>query len=101
MNILEQITFDPTKPAVVSILKNDRLNYLAIGLLAGQLLKKHQTHVPTLLTVIKGEVVFLVGQDRIPLKQYDIYEIPVSVEHAVQGVQEENIFTLIQEKQWG
>lgn len=99
MNILKNLNFSDSRPASFSIRKSDSIHYLAIGLLEGQLLKKHKANIPTTLTVIKGGIQFFINDEALLLKEYDTFEIPVGVEHKVKGVEEENVFTLIQEKQ--
>lgn len=97
-NILGNLIFSDNKPAIFSIRKSDRIHYLAIGLLEGQLLKKHKANVPTTLTVIKGSIQFFINEEVLFLTEYDTFEIPVGVEHEVKGLGGENVFTLIQEK---
>lgn len=98
MNITETISFDPDKPAILSIRKTGTVNLFAVGLLKSQVLKKHKAVIPSLLTVLKGAIAFRMKDETISLKQYDTYDIPVNVEHEVAGVDEENIFTVLQEK---
>jgi quercetin dioxygenase-like cupin family protein len=97
-NIIDEMNFSSDKPGIVSILKTDRINYLAVGLLEGQFLPKHQTLTPTLLTVLKGEIEIYIEDKEIVLCEGDVYKIPIKIEHEVKGLDEENIFTLIQEK---
>ena len=99
MNILDQMHFHNDRPSVCAIKKTDRINYFAIGLIHDQILKKHTANVPSLLTVIKGEVEFFINGKTLHLKEFDIYDIPVMVEHEVKGVKTRNIFTIVQEKQ--
>ncbi len=98
MNIFEDISFNEDKPSVISISKTDRLNYLAVGLAKGQVLQKHKTLNPTVLAVLRGEIEFSIDNKEILLTEGDTYKIPVLIEHEVLGLDEENIFTLIQEK---
>jgi len=98
MNIIDSLAFDINKPATVSLLKTDNVNYLAIGLLEGQLLKKHQAQLPTLLTVLRGAIDFIMDDARVSLKQYDTFQIPLATTHEVKGLEQVNVFTLIQEK---
>ncbi|REG83121.1 cupin domain-containing protein [Algoriphagus antarcticus] len=98
MNILENLAFTEERPSVCPIQRTDKTNYFAIGLLHDQILKKHTANVPSLLTVLKGEVEFFINGETLHLKEFDTFEIPVMVEHEVKGVQEKNIFTIVQEK---
>lgn len=97
-NIIDEMEFSPDKPAVISILKTDRINYLAVGLMEAQFLPKHQTLNLTVLTVIKGEIEIFIEEEEIILSKGDVYKIPIKVDHEVKGLDEENVFTLIQEK---
>jgi quercetin dioxygenase-like cupin family protein len=98
MNILKNLNFSDTKPTTFLIHKSDQVHYLAVGLLENQLLKKHMAKLPTTLTVLKGRIQFFIQGEVILLKEFDTYQIPVSVSHEVKGMEHENVFTLIQEK---
>ena len=98
MNIEKEIKFNPDKPSVLSVLKTDSLNLLAVGLLKDQILKKHKTQIPTLLTVLKGFIPFHINNKKTIFNFSDTYQIPVNTEHEVRGIRPENIFTLTQEK---
>lgn len=97
-NIIDEMDFSLDKPAIISVLKTDRLNYIAVGLVEGQFLPKHQTLNPTLLTVLKGEIEIYIQEEEIVLSEGDVYKIPIKADHEVKGLDEENVFTLIQEK---
>jgi len=47
--------------------------------------------------VLKGEINFVIGGQITALKQFDVFEIPVNVEHEVVGLAGENLFTVTQE----
>ncbi|MDR7132134.1 quercetin dioxygenase-like cupin family protein [Algoriphagus sp. 4150] len=98
MNILENLSFHNDRPSVCPIQRTDKTNYFAIGLIHNQILKKHTANNPSLLTVLQGELVFLIDGETLHLKEFDTYDIPVMVEHEVKGVKERNIFTILQEK---
>lgn len=98
MNILEHLDFGDERPSVCAIQRTEKTNYFAIGLLQNQILKKHTANVPSLLTVIKGEIEFFINGETIHFKEFDTYDIPVMVEHEVKGVEEKNVFTIVQEK---
>ncbi|WP_222931416.1 hypothetical protein, partial [Xanthovirga aplysinae] len=86
------------RPAILPIRKSEKINLIAIGLLKDQILKKHKAAIPTLLTVLKGSIEFRIENDKIRLLQFDTYQIPVNIEHEVEGKEERNVFTLTQEK---
>lgn len=98
MNILENIPFNPDKPAVYIIRKTDTINYIAVGLLQDQLLPDHKTGIPTILTVLKGSVLFTILEEKHVLNELDTFQIPVNVIHHVLGIDEKNAITLVQEK---
>lgn len=95
---MRNLQFNEDKPSVVPILKTDKLNVFAIGLLKDQLLKKHKTPLLTILVVLKGEIEFRINNEKIRLQHLDTYSIPVNIEHEVIGIGSENIFMLTQEK---
>ena len=41
--------------------------------------------------------IFLIETEGIKLKQFDVYKIPVNVEHEIVGLANENLFTVAQE----
>ncbi len=98
MNIEKNLIFNDLKPAILSLRKTEKINIFSVGLKQNQILVKHKTASPTLLTVLKGEILFRIQGEDIRLLSLDTFEIPVNVEHEVMGVTEENIFMLIQEK---
>lgn len=97
INLKNEITFNTDKPSVYHIRKNDKIRYFAVALGKDALLKKHTAPVPSTLVVLKGEISFVMESETIHLKEMDVYEIPVNVEHEVRGLQDENLFTVTQE----
>lgn len=97
MNIENEILLNPENPAVLVIRKTDKIKYFSVGLQKDQMLKKHKTQVPTILTVMKGEVEFLWNGKSIKLRPMDVFDIPVDEFHEVRGLEKENIFSLVQE----
>ena len=96
-NIVENREFSTDKANVFSIKKSDNLKYFAVALGKGGILKKHTAPVPATLVVLKGEINFLIENQEIRMKQFDVYEIPVNVAHEVVGLAEENLFSAAQE----
>jgi quercetin dioxygenase-like cupin family protein len=92
MNIVHDITFKADHPGVLSIQKNKDIIQFAVALYKGQLLPRHLTHDPAMLIVLKGSVKFKTQQEVHPLATFDVFPIPVNVEHEVEGVDTENIF---------
>lgn len=97
MNIFADLQFNEEKPSVLTIRNTDRINVIAIGLKAGQVLKKHITPFPALLVVLKGRISFdMEGvQTEVPLS--GTFDIPASVPHEVMAL-EESIFMVTKEK---
>lgn len=97
MNIFQDLVFNEEKPSVLTIRNTDRINVIAIGLRAGQVLKKHVTPFPALLVVLKGRISFdMEGvQTEVPLS--GTFDIPANVQHEVTAL-EESIFMVTKEK---
>ena len=96
-NIVENIEFSTEKANVFSIKKTAEIKYFAVALGKGAILKKHTAPVPSTLVVLKGAINFLINGEELKFKQFDVYEIPVEVEHEVVGLEEENLFSVAQE----
>lgn len=97
MNILQQIKFSNEKPNVAVIKKNDSISYFAVALGEGAVLKKHTTAFPATLVVAKGKINFKIKGEEILLNEFDVFEIPINVEHEVVGIQENNLFLITQQ----
>jgi quercetin dioxygenase-like cupin family protein len=97
MNIKENLKFNKNKPVSFPVRKSSSYDQMAIGLMKGQVLKKHVAPTPTLLTVLEGEIKFSIAGEDLILGQFDTFQIPVDVTHEVTGL-EESIFTLTKEK---
>jgi quercetin dioxygenase-like cupin family protein len=97
MIITEALHLTDEKPAVLQIKNTERSQVIAIGLMKGQVLKKHISSIPALLVVLKGSVIFDMNGEQTTLAIYSTFEIPVNVSHEVTGV-EESIFLVIKEK---
>ena len=96
-NITKNIIFDAEKAHVFSLKKSDKLNYFAVGLGKSGVLRKHKASVPSTLVVLLGALNFIMENETVNLHQFDVYEIPVDIEHEVIGLAEENLFTVSQE----
>ena len=86
MNIAAQIDFNLGKPHVVSIKKTEKLNVFAVGITEGDALKKHKSSTAAVLTVLQGSVDFEINGEVHMLNQYDVFDIPVDVDHEVRAV---------------
>ena len=97
MNILDHISFTTEKANVFNLRKTDQIKYFAVALGKGAVLIKHTAPVPSTLLVLNGEINFVIDGQIINLKQFDVFEIPVNIEHEVVGISDENLFTVTQE----
>lgn len=97
MNLFNQIQFDPNKPNVAIIKKNEAIKYFAVALGKGAVLQKHRTAVPATLLVISGEISFQFDDRSLHLVNGDSFEIPVDEVHEVVGLSDQNLFTVLQE----
>src|SRR5690606_25828852 len=97
-NILENFEFQADRPGIASVKKNEHNNIFAVGLTKDQFMKKHRTPLVTTLIVLKGAIRFFINEDSFLLTTGSVYNIPPTIEHEVEGLQDENIFLLIQEK---
>ena len=74
-----------THPVARAIHKGENFKVIALGLKSGMTLKEHKAHLPTKLTVLEGSVIYIQGNKRTELAQYDEHEIPVEITHAVEA----------------
>lgn len=97
MNIKNKLNFSKEKAAVLDLHKSPQSQVVAIGLNKGQQLKKHVTHVPTLLMVLEGEIKIIIEDKKMHFSAMDVYPIPVNIPHETHGVSDESIFILIKD----
>jgi quercetin dioxygenase-like cupin family protein len=97
MDLQTNLPWNDEKPALLSLQGAENCQVLAIGLKAGQVLKKHRTPVPALLVVMKGSIQFSMEGEDLTLPACTSFEIPFDVMHEVTGI-EESIFLIIREK---
>ena len=76
---------------------SDRQQTIAIGLMKGQVLKKHISATPAMIVVLKGTILFEMEGDTREIKELNTLNIPATVPHEVTGL-EESIFLLIKDK---
>lgn len=97
MNIIEKTNFKDDKPSIISIKKTEKVNIFSVGLLENQVLAKHITTIPATLVLLRGKIDFNMNGETLILKEGDVYEIPINVEHEVVGRAIENIFMIMKE----
>ncbi|HEY9364162.1 MAG TPA: hypothetical protein VIQ00_12925 [Chitinophagaceae bacterium] len=97
MNVIETISLNDERPAVLQIKNTDKSQVMAIGLKKNQALKKHTTANPALLLVLKGSVSSEMEDTITQISAFNTFDIPANIFHEVVGV-EESIFLLIKEK---
>lgn len=76
---------------------SDRQQTIAIGLMKGQVLKKHISATPAMIVVLKGTILFEMEGNTREIKELNTLNIPATVPHEVTGL-EESIFLLIKDK---
>lgn len=97
MNIFEKTEYTEDKPSVVSIKKSEKTNIFTVGLSEKGILAKHVTTVPATLVMMRGRVDFNISGETAILREGDVYEIPINVEHEVVGRDIENVFLIVKE----
>jgi quercetin dioxygenase-like cupin family protein len=79
---LETSTHPVAKPLRVGV----GFKVIVIGFKSGMILKEHKTALPAKLVVLNGVVIYIEGDKRVVLHQYEEVEIPADVTHAVECV---------------
>ena len=97
MNILKNLQFSEQKPSSLVVSNSEKQITIAIGLMEGQVLKKHLSSTPALIIVLKGSILFEMERKTMTINEFDTFEIAASVFHEVTGL-EETIFLLIKDK---
>ena len=97
MNIAQDLVFDADHPAILKIRNTDTYSYFVVGLEQGQVMKKHVTHTPATLVVLRGQVEMVIGDHWQVLREHDVFDIPVDQQHEVIGL-ERCMFSILKEK---
>ena len=97
MNILENLSFSSEKAATLTVRNSDKQLIIAIGLMEGQILKKHISSTPAMIVVLKGAILFEMDGTTTMIREFQTFEIPATVPHEVTGL-EESAFLLIKDK---
>ena len=97
MNILNALEFNPAKPTILVIKKNEKIKMFCVALCKEQVLPKHQAKIPSLLIVLKGYIQFRIADEALTLREFDTYQIPIQTDHEVVGLGDENVFLITQE----
>jgi quercetin dioxygenase-like cupin family protein len=77
-----------TNPVAKVLHKGKDNRVLVIGFKKGMILKEHQTHLPSKLTVLTGGVIYKQGERNEVLRLHDEVEIPVNITHSVEAIEE-------------
>lgn len=83
------------RPVAKALHKTENGSSICIGFKKGMELKEHKTNKPTTLLVLYGSINYREGDDVSTFSQFDEYEIPVSVFHAVEA-REDSMIMLLQ-----
>ena len=97
MEILEALQLNKEKPATLVVSSSDKHLTIAIGLMNGQVLKKHLSATPAMIVVLRGKILFEMEGVITELKELNSLQIPAAVPHEVTGL-EQSIFLLIKDK---
>lgn len=97
MDIVESLPFNAARPSTLVLSNSDRQQTIAIGLMKGQVLKKHISATPAMIVVLKGTILFEMEGNTREIKELNTLNIPATVPHEVTGL-EESIFLLIKDK---
>jgi quercetin dioxygenase-like cupin family protein len=97
MNILKNLQFSEQKPSTLVVSNSERQMTIAIGLMDGQVLKKHLSFTPALIVILKGSILIQMERKTVIINEFDTFEISASMPHEVTGL-EESIFLLIKDK---
>lgn len=78
---------DSNHPIAKSIHHGNGFKVLIIGFNKGMILKEHQAHITSKLTVLEGTVIYKEENRTVSLSQYDEVEIPIEVTHSVEATE--------------
>ena len=84
-NIFERTPFEKIKSG--QIYKEDRFHVVLLRIKQGELLKPHHSTTDAFLTVIEGEVIFILNETPFHLKKGDMFTFKSYETHAVQALQ--------------
>ena len=86
-NVLKELE-SAKNPVAKAIHKGEHCKVLVLAFKTGMILKEHKTSLPTKLTVLEGEVIYIEGDVQKKLGQYEETEIPVGIMHSVECTKE-------------
>lgn len=82
---LKEKLLTANNPVAKALHAGNGFKTLVLGFNKGMILKEHQAHVKSKLTVLEGEVSYKEAERTVELQQYDEIDIPVEVIHAVEA----------------
>jgi quercetin dioxygenase-like cupin family protein len=86
-SIVEELK-SATHPVAKALHKGTNFKVLVIGFNEGMVLKDHKAHIPSKLTVIKGNVLYREDGKETVMHLYDEVEIPVDIIHSVSAIED-------------
>ncbi len=92
--LLQQVE-NAKNPVAKALHKGDHHKVLAIAFKKDMILKEHQTHLPAMLLVLAGKVVYNEAHREVVALQYEEIAIPVETMHQVTAL-EDSLCLLIQ-----
>ena len=87
VEVLEELK-TATVPVARAIHKGSHFKVLILGFNKGMIMKDHQTHLSTKLTVLSGSVYYIENGHETLANQYDEIEIPVDITHSVKAIED-------------
>lgn len=75
-------------PIAKSLHHGNGFKVLVIGFKKGMILKEHEAHITSKLTLLEGSVVYTEENRVVELNPYDEVEIPVEITHSVEALED-------------
>lgn len=75
-------------PVAKSLHHGTGFKVLVMAFQKGMILKEHEAHIQSKLTVLEGAVIYNEQNRVVKLFQYDEVEIPIDVTHSVQAIED-------------
>lgn len=80
-SILEELTFNETKPAITVLMESDFTKEIRIAFRKGQLMKEHKAPLPIVVEIVDGEIEFGVEGKNLNLKKGQLIALEANVPH--------------------
>lgn len=87
-SILEELTFNETKPAISVLMESDFTKEIRILFRKGQLMKEHKAPYPIVVEIVDGEIEFGVEGQNLQLKKGHLISLKGNVPHNLLAISE-------------